>query len=40
MQALIAGLGVAVAAYHLDEPFRQIIGAENANNARKSRTEP
>ena len=40
VQALIAGLGVAVAAYHLDEPFRQTIGAGNANNARKSRTEP
>ena len=40
VQALIGGLGVAVAAYHLDEPFRQAIGTGYASNAGKSRTGP
>ena len=40
VQALIGGLGVAVVAYHLDEPFRQAIGAGDASNASKSRTGP
>ena len=40
VQALIGGLGVAVAAYHLDEPFRQAIGAGDAGNASKSGTGP
>ena len=40
VQALIGGLGVAVAAYHLDEPFRMAIGTGYSSNAGKSRTGP
>ena len=40
VQALIGGLAVAVAAYHLDKPLRQTIGVGDTSNASKSDTEP
>ena len=39
VQVLIGGLSVAVTVYHIYDPFRRQLGAGNASNASRSRTE-